>query len=275
MNMNTMTPEMEVLKTKLKATWMSGDYGTFARYLEPGALEILRNMNIAPGSRMLDVGCGAGQIAIPAARAGVKVTGIDIATNLVEQARARAAAEGLSIQFDEGDAEQLPYPDASFDVVVSLVGAMFAPRPDEVAAEMMRVCRPGGRIIMVNWTPSGFIGQMFKVNGKHVPPPAIMPAPVLWGVEATVRERFGKGVSDLKLTRRIYPSFKYPFGAPQVVEFYKEFYGPTVRAFAALDANGQVALRRDLEQLWSANNRSANGITHIEPEYLEVIAIRS
>lgn len=273
--MDVLTPEMATLKAKLKATWMAGDYATFAKYLEPGALELLANMNIAPGSQMLDVACGAGQIAIPAARAGVKVTGVDIATNLIDHARTRAAAEGLAIQFEEADAEQLPFADASFDTVVSLVGAMFAPRPDLVAAELMRVCRPGGRIIMVNWTPTGFIGQMFKVNGKHVPPPAGMPSPVLWGDEATVRARFSEGIADLQLTRRIYPSFKYPFAVPQVVEFFRQFYGPTNRAFAALDAAGQAALRADLEQLWSANNRSNNGSTLIEPEYLEVIATRA
>jgi SAM-dependent methyltransferase len=272
--MNALTPEMEALKARLKATWMASDYGTFARYLEPGALEILGNMKIAPGSRMLDVGCGAGQIAIPAARAGANVTGVDIATNLIEQARARAAAEGLAIHFDEGDAEQLAFPDASFDTVVSLIGAMFAPRPERVAAELVRVCRPGGRIIMANWTPTGFVGQMFKVHGKHVPPPAGMPAPVLWGDESTVRERLREGVSDLKLTRRIFTSFRYPFAVPEVVEFYREFYGPTNRAFAALDADGQAALRRDLEQLWSEHNRATDGTTFIEPEYLEVIATR-
>ncbi len=271
--MSTLTPEMEALKVKLKATWMAGDYGTFAKYLEPGALEFFARLNIQPGERVLDVGCGAGQLALPAARAGATVTGVDIATNLIEQARARAEAEGLAIQFDEGDAEQLPYPDAAFDVVFSLIGAMFAPRPDRVAAELRRVCRPGGRIVMINWTPGGFVGQMFKLNGKHVPPPPNMPPPVLWGDEATVRERLRDGVADLRLARRLYP-FKYPFAPPQVVEFYRTYYGPTLRAFGALDTTGQVALRRDLEQLWSEHNRATDGTTHIESEYLEVQAVR-
>src|SRR6266508_2194259 len=167
-----MTPEMEALKTRLKATWMSGDYGHFAKYLEPGALEFLSRIPIEPGMRILDVACGAGQISIPAARAGAKVTGIDIAPNLIEQARARAQAENLDAHFEEGDAEMLPYPDSSFELVISLIGAMFAPRPEWVAAELKRVCRPGGKIIMGNWTPGGFVGQMFKAHGKHVPPPA-------------------------------------------------------------------------------------------------------
>jgi SAM-dependent methyltransferase len=266
--------EFEALKGRLKAMWMSGDYGKFATYLEPGALEILARMQIAPATKMLDVSCGAGQIAIPAARAGVDVTGVDIATNLIEQARARAVAEGLSIRFDEGDAEELPYPNASFDTVVSLIGAMFAPRPERVAAELVRVCRSGGRIIMANWTPTGFIGQMFKIVGKHVPPPVGIPPAVLWGDEATVRERLGESVTDLQMTRQIYPSFKYPFGVPEVVEFFRQYYGPTHRAFAALDNDGQTALRHELEGLWAAHNRATDGTTSIEPEYLEVIAIR-
>lgn len=273
--MNTVTPEMQALKAKLKATWMSGDYGKFAKYLEPGALEIVQDLEIAPGSDLLDVGCGAGQIAIPLAHARVRVTGVDIATNLIAQARARAAAEGVAVQFEEGDAEDLAFRDASFDTVISLIGSMFAPRPERVAAEMVRVCRPGGSIIMMNWTPRGFVGQMFKVIAKHVPPPAGMPSPVLWGDEATVRERLDKGIADLTLQRKIYPSFAYPFGVPQVVEFFRQFYGPTNRAFAALDANGQAALRSDLEQLWSEHNQANDGTTLIEAEYLQVLAVRS
>jgi len=273
--MTDLSPEMQTLKTRLKSTWMAGDYGHFAQYLEPGALEFLARLNLTPGTRMLDVGCGAGQIAIPAARAGApgRVTGVDIAANLIEQARARAAAEGLTVRFDEGDAEMLPYDDAAFDVVVSLIGAMFAPRPERVAAELVRVCRAGGRIVMANWTPGGFIGQMFKINSQHVPPPAFMPAPVLWGDEATVRERFREGIAELTLTRRFYP-FKYPFGPAEVIEFYRTYYGPTQRAFAALDAEGQATLRRDLEALWATHNRATDSNTYIESEYLEVVAIR-
>lgn len=271
--MSAMTPEMESLKARLKATWMAGDYGHFAKYLEPGALEFLARIPIEPGARVLDVACGAGQIAIPAARAGARVTGVDIATNLIEQARARARAEGLDVRFDEGDAEMLPYEDASFDLVVSLIGAMFAPRPELVAAELVRVCRPGGRIVMANWTPEGFVGQMFKTIGKHVPPPPIMPPPVKWGDEATVRERLRNGVAQLQLTRRLYP-FHYPFAPSEVVEFYRTYYGPINRAFATLDAAGQAALRRDLEQLWTEHNRATDGTTHYEAEYLEVVAIR-
>ena len=275
--MNTMTaemtPEMEALKARLKATWMSGDYGHFATYLEAGALEFLSRIPIEPGTRVLDVACGAGQIAIPMSRAGVKVTGVDIATNLIEQARTRAQAENLDARFEEGDAEMLPYDDSSFDIVVSLIGAMFAPRPELVAAELKRVCRPGGKIIMGNWTPTGFVGQMFKVHGKHVPPPALMAPPVKWGDEETVRERFADGISHLRVSQHLYP-FRYPFPPAEVVEFFRRYYGPTHKAFAALDAEKQAALRGDLEQLWIEHNTATDGTTLIEAEYLEVVAVR-
>jgi len=268
-----MATEMESLKGRLKATWMAGDYGHFAKYLESGALEFMARLPIQPGTRMLDVACGAGQISIPAARAGARVTGVDIATNSIERARARAREEGLDARFDEGDAEELPYDDASFDVVASLFGAMFAPRPDRVAAELVRVCRPGGRIVMGNWTPEGFVGRMFKVIGKHVPPPPQMPSPLLWGDEATVRERLRDGVAELTLTKRMYP-FHYPFPPSEVVEHFRAYYGPTNRAFGALDEAGGDALRSDLEQLWSEHNTDADGTTSIESEYLEVVAVR-
>jgi SAM-dependent methyltransferase len=269
-----MTTEMQSLKTRLKATWMAGDYGHFAQYLEPGALEFLARLPIQAGTRVLDVACGAGQVAIPAARAGARVTGVDIATNSIEQARARARAEGLDARFDEGDAEMLPYEDASFDLVVSLFGAMFAPRPERVAAEVVRVCRPGGRIVMGNWTPEGFVGRMFKTIGRHVPPPPLMPSPLLWGDEASVRERLRDGVADLRLSKRRYP-FHYPFPPSEVVEHFRAYYGPTNRAFAALDAAGQgEGLRGDLERLWTEHNRATDGTTRYESEYLEVVAVR-
>ena len=177
---------------------MTGDYDVFSRYLEKGAEQFFQRLGITPGTLLLDVGCGAGQLALIAARAGANVVGCDIAANWLEKARARAAAEGLEIIFEEGDAESLPYVDAQFDVVTSLLGAMFAPRPDMVAAELTRVCRPGGKIAMANWTPGGFIGQMFKIISGHIAPSG-MPAPVLWGDEAIVRDRLRDGTADLKL----------------------------------------------------------------------------
>jgi ubiquinone/menaquinone biosynthesis C-methylase UbiE len=275
MTTTIVTPDIATIKARMKTTWMAGDYGTFAQYMAPGALEILASWNISPGSSLLDVGCGAGQIAIPAARAGVQVTGVDIATNSLEQARARAAVEGLKVHFDEGDAEALPYPSASFDTVVSLVGAMFAPRPERVASELIRVCRPDGRIIMVNWTATGFVGQMFKAIAQYVPPPQGVPSAMLWGDEATVRERFRDGIKALTLTRRMYPSFNYPFAVPEVVAFFRQNYGPTQRAFVALESTAQEKLRGDLEKVFSTYNRATDGTTSLEAEYLEVIAVRS
>lgn len=272
--MTAMSPEMEALKSRLKATWMSGDYGHFAQYMLPGALEFLARLDIAPGTRMLDVGCGAGQIAIPAAKAGVKVTGIDIASNLIEQARARAAQEGVDARFEEGDAEMLPCADAEFDLVVSLIGAMFAPQPDRVVAELMRVCRPGGRIVMANWTPEGHVGQMFKIVGKHVPPPPLMASPLKWGDPDTVRERFGSGVTKLEMRKMQYP-MRYPFGPAEVADFFFEFYGPTLRALAALEGDKRTALRDELVQLWTRNNVATDGSTLVEAEYLEVDAVRA
>src|SRR5689334_2055414 len=203
------TADLDQLKVRLKSTWMAGDYDVFARYMEKDAEAFFRRLGVKPGTRLLDVGCGAGQLALIAARAGAQVVGCDIATNWLEKARARAAEEGLKVRFEEGDAESLPYADAQFDVVTSLIGAMFAPRPDLVAAELTRVCRPGGMIAMANWTPGGFVGQMFKTISKHIAPSG-MPAPALWGDEATVRNRLRDGIADLSCTRRVY-HFDYPF----------------------------------------------------------------
>ena len=266
------TKEFDQLKIRLKATWMTGDYDLFSRFLEKDAERFFRRLGVTPGTRLLDVGCGAGQLALIAARAGAQVNGCDIATNWIEKARARAAAEGLEITFEEGDAESLPYEDARFDAVISLIGAMFAPRPERVAAELTRVCRPGGMIAMANWTPAGFVGQMFRAISRHIAPSG-MPAPVLWGDEATVRDRFREGIADLKFALRVY-HFDYPFPPDAVVEFYRTNYGPMSRAFASLDVNGQKKLRSELVSLWSAHNNAVGDATQVDAEYLEVIATR-
>jgi len=266
------TNDVEELKTRLKTTWMTGDYDVFSRYLEKGAEQFFQRLGISPGTLVLDVACGAGQLALIAARAGAHVVACDIATNWLEKARRRAASEGLEIIFEEGDAEALPYVDGQFDAVASLVGAMFAPRPELVAAELTRVCRPDGIIAMANWTPGGFVGRMFKTISRHIAPSG-MPAPVLWGNEATVRDRFRKGIADLRCTRRVY-HLEYPFPPDAVVDFYRVNYGPMSRAFASLDVKGQEALRRELIHLWSKYNYSDSDTTRVDAEYLEVIAIR-
>ena len=261
---------LDPANARVKAMWSAGDFGRIARSYERGAADFIARLGLRAGERVLDVACGSGNLTLPAARAGACVTGIDIAPNLVAQARQRAAAEGLDVRIDEGDCEALPYADGGFDTVSSMFGAMFAPHPERAAAEMLRVCRAGGRIAMANWTAAGFAGQMFKIVAGHVPPPTDVPSPLLWGDEAVVYERF-KHAADVKLTRRLI-DLEYAIAPADVVDHFRRYFGPTVNAFAALDAAGQEALRRDLTAHWSQYNRAGNnGGTHVQSEYLEVV----
>lgn len=269
-----MTAEQALLKQKMKAMWMDGEYDRIANHLMPEAEDFIARLQLRPAECVLDVACGTGNLALPAAQSGATVTGLDIAPNLLEMAAARASAAGLKIQFDEGDAEQLPYEDEAFDVVVTMFGAMFAPNPDRVASELIRVCRSGGRLAMANWTPEGFVGDFFRVTAKHVPPLADLPSPLLWGTEKSVLERLGGKTNDLQLTRRML-TFRYPFREAEVIEFYRDYFGPTRQAFAALDADGQAVLFKDMETLWADNNQATDGTTMVQAEYLEVIASRS
>jgi SAM-dependent methyltransferase len=272
--MSSGVPDFAQLKAGMKAAWMAGDFGQIAAYSAKAAEEFVARTPIQPDLRVLDVACGTGNTAIPAARAGCVVTAIDIAPNLLEQARKRAAAEQLEIKFQEGDAEQLPYPDGAFDVVLTMFGAMFAPRPEQVAAELIRVCRAGGLIAMANWTPQGFVGKTFQLTAKMAPPPPGVPAPILWGDEETVRQRFAKGVASLSLTgQKIL--LDYPFPPSEVVAFFRQYFGPTQTAFKRLDADGQAALTSALESLWKEHNRAGSDRTSVEAEYLEVRAIRA
>jgi SAM-dependent methyltransferase len=258
------------LKQRMKASWMAGDFGQIARKIASGAEEFIARLDLKPGMKVLDVACGSGNQSIPAAHAGATVTGVDIATNLLEQAQVRAAEEGLKIQFDEGDAEQLPYADAQFDVVLSMFGAMFAPRPAKVVNELKRVCRPGGLLAMANWTPEGFVGKSFEVTARHLaPPPGILP-PVLWGKEEVVRERFGEGV-DLKMEKRVV-MFELDLSPEGAVDFFREYFGPTKVAFSRLDAAGQARMREDLVALWTEHNLGTPEHVKIRSEYLEVRA---
>ncbi|MBI3645131.1 MAG: class I SAM-dependent methyltransferase [Acidobacteriales bacterium] len=262
--------EFLALKQRMKSTWMAGDFGQIARIAERSAEEFVDRLDLQPGMRVLDVACGTGNQSVPAARTGADVTGLDIAPNLLEQARERARQENLSLNLIEGDAEQLPHKEAEFDVVLSMFGAMFAPRPERVVSEFLRVCRPGGMIAMGNWTPGGFVGKSFALNGRYVPLPPGVPAPALWGNERVVAERFGDK-AQLQMTPRMV-KFDVPCGPEEVVELFKTYFGPTKTAFERLDANGQRAMQNDLVRLWADHNEGRDGHTVVQAEYLEVHA---
>jgi len=273
--MNTIiaqSPDIQTIKVRQKATWESGDFGQVAKLIEPVAEDFMSRIELRPGMKVLDAACGTGNLAVIAARRGCVTSGLDIASNLIAQARERAKKESLTIDYIEGDAEAMPYPDASFDVVVSMYGVMFAPRPERVASELQRVVKPGGLIAMANWTPGGFLGKMFAVFAQHVPPPAGLPSPLMWGDEATVRSRFNGSIKELRLTRQM-ARMLFPFDPTGTVEFFRRYYGPTLRAFASLDGPRQAALMRDLVALQTRHNVSTdpNG-TDTPAEYLEIHA---
>ena len=266
-------PDMtDPLTERVRATWTAGDFGRIARGYARGSSEFIARLGLEPGERVLDVACGTGNLAIPAARTGASVTGIDIASNLIAQARARATVDRLSIAFDLGDAEQLPYATGSFDTVVTMFGSIFAARPERATAELLRVTRSGGRIVMANWTPSGFVGEMLRATVKYAPAPLGIPSPLLWGTDDAVRARFAEGTASVVLTRRLM-TFEYPLGPEEVANYFRLWYGPTLRAFAALDEANRDGLRRDLERLWTDHNRATDGTTRVQSEYLEVLAV--
>jgi SAM-dependent methyltransferase len=272
---STTIPNLETIKASQQATWESGDFGKIARTIEEVAEQFMGRQPLGPGSRVLDVACGTGNLAMIAARRGCAVSGIDIAGNLIEQARARSADAGLYIDFTQGDAEALPFEDDQFDLVVSMFGVMFAPRPGVAVSEVRRVTRRGGRVAFANWTPEGFIGKMFKVFAAHLPPPpAGVPSPMGWGDEATVHSRLERGFADVRSARRI-ALMRYPFSPAETVEYFRQYYGPTRRAFASLDDPSQAALRRDLVDLQTAGNiAQVPDRTEVAAEYLEVTARR-
>ena len=264
--------DMDALKSKLKTVWEAGDFSEVAKHIETVAEEFVNRLDIKPGMKVLDVACGSGNLAIIAAQKGADVAGIDIADTLVEAAKQRADKLGLDIKFEQGDAEVMPYADDSFDVVMTMFGAMFAPRPDVTANELVRVCKPGGTIAMANWTPTGFSGQMFKLGGKYVPPPP-MPAPVLWGVPEEVKARFGDKVENLRTTPQ-FAEFSFEYGPDGVAEHFKTYFGPTVMALKAMGEENHEAFTKDLVDLWAQNNTKTDGTTLVKGEYLEVIATK-
>lgn len=268
----TTPPDLEAIKARQQKTWSSGNYARVGNTLVIMGERLCEAVDLQAGQSVLDIATGSGNTALSAARRFAQVTGVDYVPSLLAQARARALAEGLEVDFQEGDAEHLPFPEAHFDVVLSTVGTMFAPNQEQTAAELLRVTRSGGKIGLVNWTPEGFIGQLFKVTGAHVPPPAGLKSPLLWGTEARLKELLGEGVRALEAKRR---HFVFHYHSPHhFMEFFRTYYGPTLKAFEALDVAGQDSLAKGIEQLAAQFNRSDNGSLTIPSEYLEVVAVR-
>ena len=266
------TPDFAAIKTRQQAAWSSGDYSVVGAKIVPVAEHLCDTADLRAGWRVLDVATGSGNAAIAAARMGCAVVGVDYVPALLNRGRRRAEAEGVTVAFVEGDAEALPIPDASFDAVTSVFGTMFAPDHQTAAAELLRVCRPGGTIALASWTPESFIGEMFRVMSGYIAPPAGVASPMLWGTDAHLRSLFGAGITSLEMHER---TFTFRFSSPEeFVSVFRRWYGPTDRAFAALDDDGKQALEADLVALARAHDRLGDGATAIPSTYTEAIAVR-
>ncbi len=271
MNTQPRTPDPATKERQRKA-WSSGNYSKQGVHFVIIAELLCEAVDLRPGRRVLDVATGNGNTALAAARRFCEVTGIDHTSTLLEDGRKRAAAEGFRINFREGDAENLPFPDASFDFVLSTIGAIFAPDQEKVASELLRVCRPGGKIGMANWTPDSFVGELSRTVGKHVSPPPGSKSAFLWGTEERLRELFGDGVASLQAPRR---SFVFRYPSPQLyVEYTRTYHGPFVKALEALDASGQEALVRDVKDFVYRFNQSDDETMMVPIDYLEMVAIK-
>ena len=260
------TPDLAQLKGKQQAAWSSGDYAVVGTTCDRG--RDCEALDLSAGSKVLDVAAGNGMMSLAAARRWCEVVSTDYVPALLARGRARAEAEGLAIAFKEADAEALPFADASFDAVVSTFGVMFTPNQDKAAAELLRVCKPGGRIGLANWTPDGFIGQVFKTLGKYLPPPAGAKSPAQWGTHARLDEMFG-AAATLKAEPRHF-NFRYR-SAEHFMDVFKTYYGPILKAFAALDPQKQGELRADLMALIARLNRATDGTMVVPSEYLEIV----
>ncbi len=268
----THQPDLVAVKDRQRRTWAAGNYAIVGATLQIVGEQLCEAADLRPDERVLDVATGNGGTAIAAARRGCDVTGADYVPRLLERARLRAAAEGFTIAFDEADAEDLPYPDSSFDRVLSTFGVMFTADQQRGATELLRVCRPGGTIALANRTPDGFIGQLFKTIGAHNPPPAGAASPALWGTEPHLRVLLGAGITDLRIVQRDYV-FRYRC-AEHFLEVFRAYYGPMLKAFEALDDDGRDALARDIHQLLTNLNTSPDYL-RIPATYLEVVAART
>lgn len=269
----TPAPDLVALKGRQQTAWASGDYGVIGTTLQIVGEMLAEACDLRWDERVLDVAAGNGNATLAAARRGCKVTSTDYVASLLDQGAERARAEHLEVQFQAADAEALPFKDASFDVVLSTFGVMFAPDQTKAAAELARVCRPGGRIGMANWTPESLVGQMFKALGKQLPPLAGVQAPSRWGVEAQLQTMFGNQAAKIDVTGRMF-NFRYR-SATHFIDIFRTWYGPVHKAFAALPADKAAMLERDLSDLLNSMNTAGAGSLVVPSEYLEIVITRA
>jgi ubiquinone/menaquinone biosynthesis C-methylase UbiE len=264
-------PDLAAIKQRQQATWASGDYHMIATQIQIVSELLIEALDLHSTERVLDVATGSGNAALAAARRGSAVVGVDYVPALLDRARRRTEAEGLAAEFVDGDAEALPFDDGSFDVVSSVFGVMFAPNQELAASELVRVTRPGGRIGVVAHTPDGFIGQLFKTNARHVPPPAGLRSPIQWGTEERLRELFGDAIAEIRIEKRHYV---FRDRSPLAfVQYWRRFYGPITKAFEAVGDAGSGALEADLIDLIGRFNRSGDGTVVVPSEYLEAVIV--
>jgi ubiquinone/menaquinone biosynthesis C-methylase UbiE len=264
--------DLAAVKTRQHAAWSTGNYAVVGTTLQIVGESLCEALDLRAGSRVLDVAAGNGNATLAAARRWCDVTSTDYVSTLLEAGRARAQAEGHTIHFQEADAENLPFPDASFDVVMSTFGVMFTPDQEKAASELARVCRPGGRIGLANWTPDSFIGQLFKTIGKYIPPAPGVKSPALWGTKARLDELFGKTAQEIRTTSRDFV-FRY-HSATHWIEVFRTYYGPLNKTFSALDTERRFAFSNDLLALIENHNRSCDRTLVLPSEYLEVVIER-
>jgi SAM-dependent methyltransferase len=264
-------PDLAAIKGRQQATWASGDYHMIGTQIQIVSELLIEALDLRSTERVLDVATGSGNAALAAARRGAIVVGVDYVPALLDRARRRTEAEGLTVEYIDGDAEALPFDDASFDVVSSVFGAMFAPNQEQTASELARVTRSGGRIGLVAHAPDGFIGHLFKAIGGHVPPPAGLRSPILWGTEERLRELFDGTIVELRLERRHYV---FRDRSPQhYIEYWRRYYGPTLKAFDAVGESGREALEADLLDLIGRHNRADDGTMVVPSAYLEAVIV--
>jgi SAM-dependent methyltransferase len=266
-------PVRDPLTERSLTTWSAGDYDSIAAGFRREANAFVERLELRRGLDVLDAACGTGNLTLPAAKSGARVTGFDLVPALLDVAARRAVMDQLWINFDQGSVEELPYTDGKFDVVMSMFGVMFAARPERVVAELARVTRRGGRVALANWTPDGFVGKMLQTHGTYVPPPAGVPSPLQWGTESMIRRLFDAGDWDIGVQQRTL-TFHYPLMPAGTADLFRVAYGPTVRAMAMLDTERRESFAAELTDLWQRHQRPGAIVTEVDSEYLEVIATR-